>query len=289
MEYTIPCELLNTADESPGSASGKIPRAAWEPPANQRQASYDITANLRWYRAIFGTGIGATGLYVGDLDGDGQCEIVAAAASGGFSSNTYWYVLEHQGTGYTQRWVQPPYSSSITCLRVADVNNDGTLDVCVAAGNKIYTYDGPSLALVSTTTVAPSSVYGLNVVDVDSDGRKEFVFCSSSVLYVYDAVTGTQEYAGTGYGGYDLAVADVDGDGVKEIVVGNGSSAGYVINGQTHAVEWTNPTGFGSYVRAADLDGDGKAEVAAGFSWYHITVFDIDLHSPKYSCRPHRA
>jgi hypothetical protein len=43
-------------------------------------SSGEFRASREWYRAIFGVGIGATGLTVADIDADGTPEVVAAAA-----------------------------------------------------------------------------------------------------------------------------------------------------------------------------------------------------------------
>src|SRR5262245_23370832 len=43
-----------------------------------------LHVELQWQRATFGTGIGLEGLFVADLDDDGDNEIVATASGGGF-------------------------------------------------------------------------------------------------------------------------------------------------------------------------------------------------------------
>ncbi len=252
--------------------------AGWLPASLARQG---LEVQLSWSRGAYGTGIGATGLHVVDLNGDGTREIVASASGGGFGGNTYWYVVKHAANGYAQSWISPQYSSSVNAVRIADANQDGAPDVLIAYGGKLEIRDGATLSVLRTITTTASSMLAPTIADVDSDGALELVFCDSSNLYVYNLASGQAEWTGSGYGGSDLAVANVDGDAALEIIVAGGSS-GWVLNGQTHAVEWQNPARFGYYVRAGDLDGDGKAEVVAGDSWYKITIYDADLQSPKY-------
>jgi hypothetical protein len=242
-----------------------------------------LNYDLRWQYSVFGTGIGDTGLQAVDLAGDGQMRVVAAASSKLNSwPNDFWYVVGYVAgptPGYEQIWASTPYPAGIRSLRTAQLDGDPALEVLVGTGSKILVYDGVTHRLQRTIDTTAAEVRGLTVADVDSDGQLELVFCSGTAVYVYDATTGAQEYVGAGYGGFDLAVGNVDDDPGLEIVVGNDAQTGYVLGGQSHAVEWANPWGFGRYVSLGDLDGDGKAEVVSGYSWYQIRIFDVDLHS----------
>jgi hypothetical protein len=243
-----------------------------------------LVIEREWYRAIMGVGIGATGLHTVDLDGDGKLEVVAAAGPRDFFANSFWYVLSREGTGYGQKWVSLPYASSITGLRVAQVDADGPLEVLVASGNKIYIHDGVTYALQKTVTTPATQLSGLSVADVDADGSLELVFCDTSHLYVVDLATGAVEFQGTGLGGKDVAVGQVDADAALEIVVANGTSAGSVVDGAARAVQWSNASGFGDMVRVADLDGDGRGEIAAGSTWTKgIQVYDGDTQTLAWS------
>lgn len=239
---------------------------------------------LEWTRGTFGTGIGAMGLHVVDLDGNGANDIVATASAAGFGANSFWYVLHRTTSGYEQSWISAPYSAPITSLIVGDADGDSDPDVMIGYGNKIEKRDGQTLSVIGTITTTASTIRGLTMADVDSDGNLEFLFCDSSKFFEYDVISGQLEYSNASFAGYDVAVGQVDQDSTLEIVVsGNsGGYTGYVLDGVTHAVEWTYPMGFGSYVRAGDIDDDGMDEIVAGESWYRITIHDADLQSPKY-------
>jgi len=236
-----------------------------------------------WYNVVFGVGIGAAGLHIADLDGDGQPEIVAAAGTYGFSPDTLWYVLSPQGSSFVQTWVSLPYPSPITSLQVAQLDADAALEVLVAMGSQVLIYDGATHALEKTISTAAQSIEGLTVADVDGNGTLDLVFCDSSSLFVYDAASGALEFQGSGLGGVDVAVGQLDTDPALEIVVGNGTSPGFVVDGASHAVEWTQPSGFGHLVRVADLDGDGHPEIVAGFAWSGLTVYHGDSHGLAYT------
>ena len=235
----------------------------------------------QWYRASFGAAIGASGLHAVDLDGDGRLEIVAAAAPAGSLAADYWYVVSRDGAGYSQSWVSPRHPDPITRLEVAQMDGDGALEVLVATGAQILVYDGAGRQLQQTLPAA-GPIRALRVADLDLDGAPELVFTSADDLFVLDPATGALRFQGAGLGGRDLAVGNVDGDPAREIVVATGVGVGFVVDGATHAVEWTNPTGFGDLVRTADLDGGGGDEIVAGFPW-GIVVYQGGSFTPAYT------
>lgn len=244
-----------------------------------------LVVEFQWQRSTFGTGIGARGLHIVDLDGDTQNEIVATASTGGFNGNRCWYILSPQGAGYDHTWVSPVYPVDLTCLRIADADGDSDLDVLVALGASIFVYDGASRELLRAIAAPASNIRGLNIVDVDGDGQLELVFLGGSApgsLYILNLATGATEYSSATYGGSDVAVGNVDADADLEIVVGNGASTGYVLNGATRVVEWSYPSGFGVNIRLGDIDGDGMSEIVGAQGWNRITTYDGDVRSPKY-------
>jgi Calx-beta domain-containing protein len=257
-------------------AAAAPPRPA-APRDATRAAAGSIPFALQWHRSTFGYDIGRQGLAAADLDGDGAAEIVASAAAG--YNNEFWYVLTFQGGEYVHTWTSTPYPDGIQGLRVVNADADPGMEIVVASGSHIYVHDGLTRKLEATIVTSAYEIHGLTVADVDSDGALEFVFCDDYTLYVHDAATGALEYSGPGLGGRDLGVGNVDNDPTLEIVVGDGTNPGYVVNGQTHAVEWTNQWGFGHFVRLGDVDGDGRQEVVSGYFSSDIRIFDVERQS----------
>ena len=235
-----------------------------------------------WQKASFGTGIGATGLQVADVDADGELEIVAGASKPTFFPNQRFYVLSRQGDTYSHEWASLPYEQEIAGVRVAQADADPALEILVGVASRIEIFDGSTGELERTVTTGATAIKGLSVADVDADGALELVFCDEQRLYVHDLATGAVEYQGAGLGGVDLAVSQADADAALEIAVANGTSSGSLVDGQSKAVEWTLPTGFGHRVRMADFDGDGVAELVAGFFWNGLAVYDTVSHSLRY-------
>ena len=236
---------------------------------------------LQWHRSTFGSSIGLEGLATADLNGDGRSEIVASAYSGSYRLGSFWYVLELRNGQYEHAWTSPPYSADIGSLRVANVDADPAPEILVGVGSSIHIYDGATRLLQATVSTPASEILGLTVADVDSDGALEFVYCDAYTLYVSDVASGALEYSGPGLGGEDLGVGNVDDDPALEIVVGSGVDPGFVVNGQTHVVEWTNQWGFGNQVRLGDVDNDGRQEVVSGYYYLSsdIKIFDVELQS----------
>jgi hypothetical protein len=247
-------------------------------------AAGDLQVRQEWFRATFGTGIGATGLSVVDLDADGDTEIVASASPGGFAASSYWYIVSRQGAGYAQEWVSGAYAASLQNVRVAQADADAALEVLVGTGNQVHIYDGATRSLQQTLNLPTGTQRGLTVADVDADGSRELVFCDSTDLYVLDLATGAVEYRGVGQGGKDVAVGNVDADAALELVVANGTAAGLVVDGLSRAVQWSNPAGFGDLVRVGNLDADAPAEIVAGFTWTTgLRVYNGDTQTLAYN------
>lgn len=238
-----------------------------------------LDVQLEFYRAIFGVSIGGSGIQLADLSGDGQISVLVTARSSGFGGSTYWYVLAAENGEYVQKWISHLYSTAFQSLRTTDLDGDGDSEICVGGGNEIIVYDGNPPQRIRTTLTLASAVRGLNIVDVDSDNALEYVFVDANNLYIYDVASSREEYIGP-YGGWDVAVGNVDGDAAREIVIGDGDSTGYVLNGQSREIEWEYGGSFGDFVRLGDLDGDGIDEIVAGSEWYKITILNAGTQLP---------
>jgi hypothetical protein len=251
-------------------------------PEASTAAGESLVVTPEWFRIAFGQGNGLSGLHIADIDVDGDVEIVSSHWSASTNTTRTWQVLSREGSEYVPVWQNLPYADEIASVRVAQVDADPALEVLVGVANRIEFWDGASRTLERTVTTGASRVSSLSVADVDADGAPEIVFCDPQRLYLLDLATGTLEFEGQGLGGQGLDVGQADADPALEIAVANGLSAGSLVDGQSLAVEWSQPGGFGNFVRLADLDGDDVAELVAGFRWYRLVVYDTTSRSVRY-------
>ena len=179
---------------------------------------------------------------VGDLDGDGNNEIVAISnqSNSGYSSGR---ILVFDATTRRLRAISDPTMlglgwTGIHDLKLRDVNRDGKMEILVAASDtydgliEIYTFDSSNhFALIWDNNTLPfgAPFYSVDAADIDGDGDIEIVGGVSSAhsgtqgifIYVYNYNTGNEEWHSLhmGWGAVNaLALADVDQDGATDII-----------------------------------------------------------------------
>jgi hypothetical protein len=159
-----------------------------------------LELRLEWHRAPLGEGIGASGLYVVDLDADGDRELVASARFGPTFTNNRWYIAEMRFGGYEPVWLSASHARSITGIQVANVDADAAQEVLVAHGSEVLVYDGATRLLQHTISTALYEIASFMAIDLDSDATLELVLCDAEGTHVLDYFTGAQEWARVGYG-----------------------------------------------------------------------------------------
>ena len=238
------------------------------------------------------TADGAQSVSVGDLDGDGDLDILLASA---FDDTIAWY--ENNGAAdpvFTQVIVSTTANGAAS-VSVGDMDGDGDLDILSASvfDDTIAWYENNGAAdpvftqvIVSTTADDASSV---SVGDVDGDGDLDILSASNgdSTIAWYenngaaDPVFTQVIVSTTAFGAISVSVGDVDGDGDLDILSASFSDdtiAWYENNGAADPVFTeviVSTTAFGAIsVSVGDVDGDGDLDIlSASFSddtiaWY---------------------
>ena len=198
---------------------------------------------------------GATSVYSADVDGDGDLDIIGAAA--GADDITWWENTAGDGSAWTKHVIDGDFDGA-TSVYAADVDGDGDLDVLGAANSAddITWWEN---------TAGDGSSWTEHVIDGDFDGA-------------------TSVYA-----------ADVDGDGDVDVIGASANDAGITWweNTAGDGSAWTEHViddafFYARSVYSADVDGDGDLDVigAASGSGYDITWWRTeatDLHGPNTS------
>jgi len=214
------------------------------------------------------------GLSAADLDNDGDVEIFCTDRDFGNGPGLQWFNedLEIQHS-YGHIWC------SSHCAAIADVNEDGVLDVIAlhqgssgAENGGICVIDGSTKAVM---TGKDSSDLDLGchvqpaVYDIDNDGHLELITAYATTPKVWDLVDWSLDAElGTDKPSEPPDIADVMGDSDLEIIVCAGgygdsiydSNYDKIADVSDHSDYGGSNVGSGSSV-TQDVDGDGKNEI----------------------------
>ncbi len=191
----------------------------------------------------------------GDVNGDGNEDIFLGGASGQ-SSVLYIYENGH----YKKAWKAEAIYEDVDA-ELKDLDNDGDLDLVVAAGSAAYTI---------------GSIQNSNRIYIN-DGRGNFV----ESYYFIDNVKGFTS---------SVAISDVDGDGWQDIFFGSMSISGAYglspisrllrnIRGKEFVdipndrIDGLAKSGMITDAQWADLDGDKKEDLVIVGHWMPVMIY----------------
>ena len=249
-----------------------------------QSSSFTIVATLS-------VGSRPTDIAVGDLDGDSKPDIVVA----NWNDNTIT-VFQNTSTLGIISFAPPitltmpfPYAAGPpSCVKLADIDGDGWLDIIVSGQNPgVYRNKGlgGSLTAISfepivTFTVSGGAAYDLAVGDLDGDGKPDLAVtgypnqCSvlrniSTPGTIAFATPLQLQTASSYYGG--IAISDLNGDNKPELIVGCGTlsifpnqSTPGSLSAFSFGTRIDVPVSTSIYrLSVADLNGDGLPDIVA--------------------------
>ena len=249
---------------------------------------------------------------IGDLDGNGQLEIVSA--TGVTAAGVYLCAFHRDGTsvaGFPITVSGPSGGIPDTFAAIGDVDGDGAEEIVVVTRyepgdqrTKVKVFSGSGTleqTLIATGGIAYGTAPALG--DLDGDGTPEIVVQTDSALNVWKGDGTTfpgwpRTWPGQRWLGNSAPViGDVDGDGFQDIAITT-QVAGSPTDGEVRLFDRNGEghprfpkellIGAGGVPAIADIDRDGRNElVVVGSAWFgqdglRDRVWAYDLHGSSY-------
>jgi hypothetical protein len=176
-----------------------------------------------WTRRTIGSAASESGSDVGDIDGDGDIDVVVGRT---------WFE-NNGGAGSWTAHSLPNASGSTHDIVLADVNNDGKLDIAMRGQSQsvvsVYLQNTPDNWTVFD--VEPGlGLNGLDVADVNGDGRRDIVVGGVWMENPGGSIATAnwdQHVFAPNWNSYaSVKVSDIDNDGRPDIVLSVSEDAG---------------------------------------------------------------
>jgi hypothetical protein len=259
------------------------------PQVTTDQLGTDVTPGDGYIEGFYGAPA------LGDLDGDGDTEIVAG------SWDMRIYAWHHDGR-FVDGWPRFAYNTIWSSPALADLDNDGRLEVIIGVdaaqpiGGVLHVLRGDASEMPGFPKYIDQTFFSSPAVaDLNGDGSLDIVIGTGNfypgrgfAVYAWDVHGNPLPGWPVTTGGYVLSapsVGDIDGDGKPEVIVGCNDGKVYVFRGDGRvqagwpAIAYDNlgnvgPLNYSSAV-LANFDGDPQPEIF--FNHYCDTiVYDGD-------------
>lgn len=238
-----------------------------------------IDGSVRWSAPTRGSDSPPT---IGDIDGDGQLEIM---------HGQFWdYLICLDAKTGKRKWeIQVQEKTWIqTAPTLVDIDGDGILDFIVATWclnkgdtNRIYAFRGYDRKILWKRDLGGVTYHGSSITDVNGDGKPDVIIGDySGTLHAFDGKTGETIWTYTNpllyYIGCPPAIGDLDGDGICEIIFSSAFLVTALRLDGTEFWQYQVPKGNPSFrgVALADLNDDKMLDVAFGTSTGQVYVLN---------------
>jgi hypothetical protein len=250
-------------------------------PSRVRVLSPTTGAVLRDF-SPFGAYAGGVRVAVGDLNGDGTDDYVAATARGIAAAIAYDGATGAPIGGYLPFGLYPAGAE----VAVGDMDGDGFADLVMGLDTGpavVAVYSGRTGELIRVFDAFPGFGGGVRLAagDVNGDGKADIAVAAGpgglGVVVVYDGATGaplSAFFALPGYGGeVNVAMGDLTGDGRVEVITTISGTFGTLVEGfgpggdlarALLAPTATRGDGGAARVATADVNGDRIADILLG-------------------------
>ena len=160
--------------------------------------------------------------------------------------------------------IQPANANTISDIEFNDANNDGTKEIIVSDGYKIYFINSLTYAIQNQVSFTTTD---LAIGNVDNTPGNEIVTSSGKVLNYNGVLLTTQWTFQNPLNAFGLVeLSDTDSDGKKEIFKVDNSGV-YVYDADVQLIKYTIPTNTGfDAILLMDLNNDNIDEIIYGDS-----------------------
>lgn len=246
---------------------------------------------------VSNTADGAIAVFISDLDGDQDLDIIGAAWE---LNQIIWYEnLDGSGNFGAAHEISNE-ATGVSCVYGADLDLDGDQDILAALpeADKVVWYENldgnGSFSTEKLITNETANVLRTSAADIDMDGDLDVVSVSSEDNKVawYENLNGNGEFGGqqlittNATGVFYHHVADIDNDADMDIVATFSDNIAWYENRDgkgsfsNHMIISTNAQ-FGHCVYSADIDADGDQDVLSAswgdhkIAWYRNELISV--------------